>query len=192
VVVPEKHQVELLDLAVDDQGRVDLEFVDAFVESLVLGSATSISDRSLEIVLRLDEEHYSDEVRDRLVRLACVPEHPLNAHWLHRYLMQLGLPERDASWSLWLVGPAEDDGETAVRRLIAWTWPREARVGEPFPTRPLSWPGEFADVENDAALGVQPVELVGVVNEPGLGGPGDRAAWCADGGARPPHVIGCH
>jgi hypothetical protein len=144
VIVPERHRVELIDLAADDQGRVHGKLVDAFVESLVLRSATSTSDRTLKLVLRLlDHEHYCDAVLDRLLRLACVPAHPLNARWLHRYLAELGLTERDASWSQWLVGAVEDDEETAVRRLIAWSWP-------PVGSRPRAVPDEVAELAGTA------------------------------------------
>lgn len=59
------------------------------------------------------------------MRVACIPDHPLNAQWLHKYLLSLDLPTRDASWSLFLVGAleAEKRNHSPIRTLIDWAWP---------------------------------------------------------------------
>ncbi|MHB1344949.1 MAG: NACHT domain-containing protein [Thermoleophilia bacterium] len=124
VIVPESHGIELLDLAVDDKGVVPPEIVDSFLESLLLRSPDSTTPRAVEIVERLLDRNYrADEVWDRLIRIACVPGHRLNAEWLHARLADYGVSERDRSWSMWLVGAVDADEESAVRRLIEWAWP---------------------------------------------------------------------
>jgi hypothetical protein len=125
VTLPESHGVELIELAVDDEGRVQLEFVDGFLESLLLRSPASVSARTAEIVQRLlDDDYRVDDIWERLVRIAYVPGHLLNAEWLHARLAMRGVADRDSSWSNWLVGAMDVDEETAVRRLIEWAWPR--------------------------------------------------------------------
>ncbi len=124
VIVPERHGVELADLAVDDEGRVSYDVVDSFLESLLLRSPESISPRAVEIVRQLLQDDYRvGEIWDRLIRIACVPNHPLNAEWLHAQLAAYEVADRDKSWSTWLVGAVDIDDETAVRRLIEWAWP---------------------------------------------------------------------
>ncbi len=124
VIVPERHGIEVLDLGVDDAGRVSSELVDSFLESLLLRSPESIAPRTVEIVeLVLDDIRWVDETWDRLIRISCIPQHPLNAEWLHTRLTGYGVAERDRSWSTWLVGAMDADEESAVRRLIEWAWP---------------------------------------------------------------------
>ena len=128
IVVPERHGVELLDLAMDEERRVSYDIVDGFLESLLLRSPSSISPRAVEIVQRLfDHDYRVGEIWDRLVRIACVPGHPLNAEWLHAHLAAYELAERDQLWSAWLIGAMDIDDETATRRLIRWAWPFNLR-----------------------------------------------------------------
>ena len=128
VVVPELQGSEVIDLAIDDEGRVTYDVVDSFLESLLLRSPASISPHAVDIVQRLlDRDHRVGEVWDRLLRIACVPGHPLNADWLHARLAAYDVAERDRSWSTWLVGAADSDDETAVRRLLEWAWPTDLR-----------------------------------------------------------------
>lgn len=138
VIVPERHDTELIDVAMDDEGKVRREVVDAFLESLLLRSPASISERAVATVERMLVLRYrSDEIWDRLVRIACVPDHPLNARWLHGRLAPLPIADRDRSWSTWLVGTLDLDEGSAVRRLIEWAWPHG--------------PGEKASVPDDVA-----------------------------------------
>jgi hypothetical protein len=128
VVVPERYGVELVDLAVDAEGRVSHDIVDSFLESLLLRSPDSLSRRGVEIVERLLADDYRvGEIWDRLVRIACVPAHQLNAAWLHARLASYELAERDRSWSTWLVGAVDVDAESGVRRLLEWAWPADPR-----------------------------------------------------------------
>lgn len=53
--------------------------------------------------------------------LACVPNHPLNAEWLHPILCGMSLPERDEAWSQQLLWVYSDDGNP-VSRTVDWAW----------------------------------------------------------------------
>jgi hypothetical protein len=128
VIVPERHGVELVDLAADDAGRVSYDVVDSFLESVLLRSPESISPRTLQIVERLlDNDNRVEEVWDRLVRIACVPGNALNGEWLHARLARYAVADRDRSWSTWLVGAVDIDDESPVRRLLQWAWPADLR-----------------------------------------------------------------
>ena len=126
VIVPEHHGVELVDLTVDEQGRVSPDIVDGFLESLLLRSPESVSRRSVEIVERLlDGDYRVEEIWDRLVRIACVPDHKLNAAWLHARLAGYEVAERDRLWSTWLISSVDVDAESGIRRLLEWAWPAD-------------------------------------------------------------------
>ena len=132
VIVPEHFGIELVDMAADSEGRVSYDFVDGFLESLLLRSPGSVSARTLEIVQGLlDRDLRLEDVWDHLVRLACIPGHPLDAEWLHAHLMHYEVAERDRRWSTWLMGAADADEWSAVRRLIDWAWP--ANLGDRIP-----------------------------------------------------------
>ena len=128
VIVPERHGAELIDLAADEDGKSRTTSSTASSRACFSGHPDSISPRAIEIVQRLLHDDYrAGETWDRLIRIACVPGHPLNAEWLHAYLAAYEVADRDRSWSTWLVGAMDTYGETAVRRLIEWAWPFDLR-----------------------------------------------------------------
>lgn len=147
VIVPEQHGVELFELAVDGEGRVSHDIVDGFLESLLLRAPGDITERAVGVINRLLDDHYRvTEIWDRLLRIACIPGHPLNAEWLHAHLAALDLAERDAVWSTWLVGSGDVHEESSVRRLIEWAWPVDLQSREAVPdevaalaTQALGW-----------------------------------------------------
>jgi len=124
VIVPERHPAEIIDLAIDDDGKVSYEIVDSFLESLLLRSPGSISPLTAGLVERLlSDSHRAGETWDRLIRLACIPGHPLNAEWLHTQLAAQEVADRDRGWSTWVVGGMDIDDQTAIRQLVQWAWP---------------------------------------------------------------------
>jgi hypothetical protein len=134
VILPERHGLEVLDLAIDREGTVAYDAVDTFLESLLLRSPESVSPRTVEIVQRLlDRGHRVGEIWNCLIRVACVPGNPLNAEWLHTRLAAYGVAERDRLWSTWLVGATDTDDWTTVRRLIDWAWPADLQGRSPVP-----------------------------------------------------------
>jgi hypothetical protein len=147
VIIPERHGVELIDLATDEDGRVEYDFVDSFLESLLLRAPAAVSPRAIEIVQRLLDDGYQvGEIWDRLIRIACVPGHPLNAEWLHSYLAAYEVADRDVSWSTWLVGSVDFEEETPVRSLMEWAWPSDLQARATVPddvavlaTQMLGW-----------------------------------------------------
>ncbi len=116
VMLPERKGVELV---ADEDKTVDWDDIQLFAESLVLRSAESVTDKTVRMVRQLlDNDDHRETMCYQLVRLSCVPGHPLNAEWSHAWLMEQGLAERDSRWSLFLIEKTEDT--TPVRRLISW------------------------------------------------------------------------
>ena len=119
IMVPETKGVELIDLLVNDDACTKDENLDLFIQSLGLRAADAVSDRTIQIIRRLPHDDYiQGEVCNQLVQLSCTPGHPLNSRWTHTWLLSQELAQRDALWSLFLIGQAED--ASPVRRLISW------------------------------------------------------------------------
>lgn len=125
IITPERFGVETVDLLVDEQGRVPHYAIDAFHESLLLREPRFTTDRAVGIAAKLaDTPEWADEIWDRALRLACVPDHPLNAVWLHQLLIAKPLTGRDLSWSAWLIGGTQHSPDSAVSAVLDWAWPR--------------------------------------------------------------------
>lgn len=123
VLMPEQHGVELLDCR-DRSTPIPYGLIDAFLESMSLRAPTATLNRTEEIVRELlNSDEYSNEMWWQLIRVACVPNHSLNARWLHRHLQSLDLPARDVSWSRSLIGTLDSDENSPIRTLIEWAWP---------------------------------------------------------------------
>ena len=137
VIAPEKLGVEIVDLFKDETDHVDYDVIDAFVESLALRAPQHTDDRTVRIVEQLvDYDNWTDKTWEALVRVACVPEHATNAEWAHRRLLSTSLPERDLSWSEWLIGSTEFQTENVVQVLLDWGWDpsRITRDTSPLPS----------------------------------------------------------
>lgn len=136
VIAPESLGQEVIDLFKDEEtGHVDGDVIDAFIESIALRAPHHTTHRTARIVEQILE--FGDSSRrtwEQLVRVACVPDHAVNAEWTHQLLMARPLTARDLSWSEWLIGAAEYDeydGENAVNVLLDWGWPKSGEDEAP-------------------------------------------------------------
>lgn len=126
IMLPEVHEVELIDLMTLGK-KAPRDAIDNFLESLTLREPTSINERTIDIVEHvITTDRYAYETWTQLVRLACVPDHPLNARWLHGYLAAQELADRDATWSVWLLGALDPEKHSPVRTLVEWAWPLDS------------------------------------------------------------------
>lgn len=135
VILPETHGLEIIDLATSEDG-VRGAIVESFIEGLTLRDPMSITDRTIQIVEHLlASKRYDYETWTQLVRLACVPDHTLNATWLHDHLVRKSLTERDTTWSIWLLGQLEAEEHSPVRTLIEWAWPLDLKASAVPPVK---------------------------------------------------------
>lgn len=134
VIAPERYDVEFFDLLPDsDDGLVPAHLVDAFLQSVILRAPEHVTARAVEIInalLDIDDWPRS-EAWDVVLRVSCVPGHPLSAEWLHGRLSMLSVADRDVAWSEWLVGSASEATESPVALLLKWSWP-ERRPDDSF------------------------------------------------------------
>lgn len=123
VIAPEKLGIEVIDLFIDNENRADHEIIDAFVESLALRAPQHTTDRTVRLVEQLVERYeWTNEVWGKLIQVACVPGHAVNAELTHKLLSSKPLPERDATWSEWLIRSSAHGSENAVEMLLDWGW----------------------------------------------------------------------
>ncbi|WP_163511179.1 NACHT domain-containing protein [Fodinicola acaciae] len=120
-VLPETHGVELMDVLEISTDTRDYNVTRDFLGSLAYRRPESVTGRTVELARDLlgNHETYDDAVK-ALVQVASVPDHALNAIWLHHHLKSIPLRERDATWSFFCTQQAETDGP--ISALILWAW----------------------------------------------------------------------
>jgi hypothetical protein len=121
VAIPERLGVELLDAARWHLRSFDREIWErALVHSIVSRRPEAVTKRTRELMWRAERrsQYLADEVLDALLTVGPIPDHPLNAAYLHRALISRSLPERDLIWSARTYFAF--DGEGPIDRLIRW------------------------------------------------------------------------
>jgi hypothetical protein len=97
----------------------------AFVESLIWRDPNTINKKTLDYLNMYAFKYKGtfDQFLHVLLTIASDPEHPFNADFLHDWLMEYDMAERDARWSIFIF---EQYGEQkAVDRLVDWAWSPE-------------------------------------------------------------------
>lgn len=120
VQLPERFNQELLDLLPGDINAWanDPAVNDAFIESLRWRNNESFTDRTLELFNAFLE--VEDGYFDIIIQVSASAGHPWNAEALHKRLIVLEMPKRDAYWTVHANILPLDEGATA-RRLIEWS-----------------------------------------------------------------------
>lgn len=120
VQLPERIKRELVEVA-PSCARFR-PFREAFVESLIWRSTDAFTDATLQYVNQEVAQHKDthDAFLNALLMVAANPNHPYNADFLHKHLMELGMADRDAWWSVFLHEQYGEHG--AVDRLVDWAW----------------------------------------------------------------------
>jgi hypothetical protein len=119
VQVAERTGEELVNLAPSCEGH--RAFPQAFRQSVVWRSPDACSDATREVLdrlNRLDRDLFA--TLDVFLTLATVPDHPLNARFLHDRLTREAMSARDAWWNIYLHHAWGDRGP--VDRLVEWAW----------------------------------------------------------------------
>ena len=111
IQLPERTGVEILDVG----AKASYVVRHAFQESLLWREQSHFTDRTFELVRVLF--HTTDELNDLLVSISTEPSNKFNAFFLHKRLMGMTMPKRDARWSVYL---AERGFDGPVETLISW------------------------------------------------------------------------
>lgn len=95
---------------------------EAFVSSLIWRDSNAFTGATLQYINEhvIRYEDTCDQFLNALLTVASNPEHPYNADFLHKHLMNFKLAERDAWWSIFLHNQYGE--HSAVDRHIDWAW----------------------------------------------------------------------
>ena len=110
IQLPERTGVEILDVVSEASYTVR----DAFLNSLLWREQSHFTGRTFELVRGLVQ---ADQLTDLLVSVSTEPSNNFNALYVHKRLMEMTMPERDARWSVYL---ADHGFDGPVKTLISW------------------------------------------------------------------------
>lgn len=123
VQLPEEFNLEIFDVLCEE--AIDNPSLrDAFENSLAWRSPTAFTSRTAEWVDKLCEAT-GRPAYGLMLLVSTEPENLFNANWLHTNLWPSPMPQRDASWSVFLAVDDLHDGG-AVVSLIDWAWEADA------------------------------------------------------------------
>lgn len=120
ILIPEKYSIELIDLL--PEYRTNQNLIMAFIYSLVWRKKETISNKLDSFIKEniIPYENYKDYFFETILQLSSVPNHYLNAEYIHSNLIELDLPILDCFWTTWLTYKYDD--ESSVKRIIDWAW----------------------------------------------------------------------
>ncbi|WP_419316820.1 hypothetical protein ACN2C7_10195 [Caulobacter sp. ErkDOM-E] len=115
----DRYRIELVDLLPGGPTKWwgDWLVQDAYIDSVRWRAGDAFTDRSLELLNRLDR--HNEDIIALLIELAAVENHTWNAEFLDRNLTRLKLPHRDAFWTR-RINAAHNDASHPLSRLITW------------------------------------------------------------------------
>jgi hypothetical protein len=123
IQLPERFGKELYELL--PEFRENNNLLEAFIESLVWRDINAIDFEKIkpfinEQVFRFNNSF--DHFLEAIISISGLVDHPFNANFLHNWLMQYSLADRDAFWTTKLKYKYSED--SAFRHLIDWAWAR--------------------------------------------------------------------
>lgn len=117
---------------------------EAFIESLLWRDPEKISDNCLSFINShiISDDYLHNLFLNALLTVAVNPDHPYNADFLHKNLIDRTMADRDAWWSTFLYEGYGEKG--AIDRLIDWAWSEEDKNHVKAPSvrlagKALSW-----------------------------------------------------
>lgn len=103
---------------------------DGFVQSIIWRKPTAfkkdIKDICKNINWFIKNFGCEGEFFDASITIASVPNHPLNANFLHKMLLKIPMPKRDAFWSIYLHDAYGQ--KSAIDRIIAWCYSQKGKL----------------------------------------------------------------
>ena len=124
IQTPERTGRELVELVPSLRERFDVE---AFAQSIIWRDPDAVTAVTKRITSQLvQQQTHWNNIVDSLLTIAVVPDHPLNADYLHQLLSSCAMPERDAWWSVHLHWSWSYGGP--INRLVEWALSPHART----------------------------------------------------------------
>lgn len=119
IQLPERCGLEILDV-VAEADEYERGFDRFFLDSLFWRRQGRFSEHTMSWIRKL-EEYGVILMYEVLIGIATEPENRFNALELHKQLLSLPMPQRDADWSVFLAMDDLAEGG-AVESLIDWSW----------------------------------------------------------------------
>ncbi|MCW9232873.1 ATP-binding protein [Klebsiella pneumoniae] len=123
IQLPERYGKELYELL--PEFRVNYNLVNSFIDSLIWRDVAAINLEKLKPFINkqvLGFKNTFSNFLEMLISISGLEDHPFNANFLHRWLLQYALPNRDAFWTTELKYKYSKD--STFRNLIDWAWSR--------------------------------------------------------------------
>ncbi|WP_211223031.1 AVAST type 2 anti-phage system protein Avs2 [Leucothrix mucor] len=123
IQLPEKFGKELYELLPEFSDNHNL--LEAFIESLVWRDINAIVFEKIKPFINKQvcgDSNSFDLFLEAIISISGLVDHPFNANFLHRWLIQHTLADRDALWTTQLEYKYSED--SAFRHLVDWAWAR--------------------------------------------------------------------
>ncbi len=123
IQLPERYAKELYELLPEFSENHNL--VNAFIDSLVWRDVAAVDFEKLKPFINkqvLGSNKSFSVFLEMLISISGLETHPFNANFLHNWLSQHALPNRDAFWTAELKHKYSE--ESTFRYLIDWAWSR--------------------------------------------------------------------
>ena len=120
IQLPEKIGVELPDVVPHVAGHPAIS--EAFVQSLIWRKPDAITDKTTAYINKhlLPYQYRAHDFFDAIITVASNPTHRYNADFIHKNLMAMSMPSRDALWSVYLHRRYFE--HSSLSRMIEWAW----------------------------------------------------------------------
>ncbi|WP_367299631.1 AVAST type 2 anti-phage system protein Avs2 [Hafnia alvei] len=126
VQLPEKYEKEIYELL--PELSEDYKLVNSFIDSLVWRDIAAIDFKKIETFINkniVSKQSSLENYMEKLISISGVEGHPMNAIFLHEWLLKFSLADRDAFWTKNL--KYKYDESSTFRQLIDWAW-RDADI----------------------------------------------------------------
>lgn len=117
VLVPERFGIEFPDAADWDlDPNLRRRWTSALTMSVCVRRPSAVTEQTIELLA--DAQVDARDAVEISLSVATQPQHRLNAYWLHEWLKQMPMPDRDVTWSRHIDNTL--DGGGPLDRLIRW------------------------------------------------------------------------
>ena len=128
VQLPERFNTELLEAAPDAPRK---QLTESFLDSLPWRSPRSIGGTAVRLVDELlTGRQFTDHVLRALLAHSANPGSPLNADYLHRWLLGLEMADRDSRLAVFLHTDYTHEQHSIVDRLVGWARKEGQKSGD--------------------------------------------------------------
>ncbi|MDY0235782.1 MAG: hypothetical protein RBR71_07115 [Gudongella sp.] len=125
IIIPEKFNREFIEFYTPKDEYDESHMISiTFHETILWRTGSSISEKSLKLINTMSSGYYNSSL-EVLIALSIEKEHPWNAEFLSKHLINWEINVRDSRWSTFVaVNDSSDanDYESVVRKIVDWAY----------------------------------------------------------------------